>query len=476
MDVRVGSDWKCCIAFIAIFSERVQARAVLVRDESGDVEKVWKDMKDCFLEEAVDVCGETRGTARQKETWWWNEEVAALVKEKQRLFKLWKGPKMCRIGCRCRKTGGQQLCRRGRKVGNEGCSEDLETRRQDYNLAKIAAKRAIIKAKSDERKKFCEDLKREDEKGNVFRVAKQIVRRNSDVVGASCVKGSDGKIVVDEDKLMDVWRAHYDGISNEEFAWDREGLTNVSPVCGPSERISALEVDAAIGKMKQGKSGGSTGVVSEMLKAAGETGTMWMTDVCNAVVRDGKIPEDWSRSWMVNVYKGKGDALTCGSYRGIKLLEHAMKVLERVIEGKVRKIVKIDDMQFGFMAGRSMTDAIFIVHQLQEKYLARNKEMWMAFVDLEKAFDRVPREVVWWALRYLGVDEWIVLAIRAMYEDATTKVKLNGRESKAFSVRVGVHQGSVLSPLLFIIVLEAFMEGLPMELLYYYYLLLLLLT
>ena len=53
--------------------------------------------------------------------------------------------------------------------------------------------------------------------------------------------------------------------------------------------------------------------------------------MCNAEVKDGKIPEDWSRSWMVNVYKGKGDALACGSYRGIKLLEHAMKVLERVI-------------------------------------------------------------------------------------------------------------------------------------------------
>ena len=52
----------------------------------------------------------------------------------------------------------------------------------------------------------------------------------------------------------------------------------------------------------------------------------------------------------------------------------------------------------------------------------------MAFVDLEKAFDRVPREVVWWALRYLGVDEWIVSVIKAMYEDASTKVRMNGRE------------------------------------------------
>jgi hypothetical protein len=75
--------------------------------------------------------------------------------------------------------------------------------------------------------------------------------------------------------------------------------------------------------------------------------------------------------------QGKGDALACGSYRGIKLLEYAMKVLERVIEGRVRKIVKIDSMQFGFMAGRGTTDAIFIVWQLQEKYLAKNKELWM---------------------------------------------------------------------------------------------------
>ena len=140
-------------------------------------------------------------------------------------------------------------------------------------------------------------------------------------------------------------------------------------------KISEEEVEAAIGKMKLGKAWGPSGVVADMLKAACDEGTRWMTELCNAVVRGGKIPKDWSRSWLVNVYNWEGDALACGSYRGIKLVEHVMKVLERVIERRIRNIVKIDSMQFGFMAGKSAADAIFIVRQLQEKYLARNKKL-----------------------------------------------------------------------------------------------------
>jgi len=79
----------------------------------------------------------------------------------------------------------------------------------------------------------------------------------------------------------------------------------------------------------------------------------------------------------------------------------------------------------------------------------------MTFVDLEEAFDRVPCRVVWWALRFLGVDEWIVSVVQSMCEDATTVVRVNSRGSKTFEVRVGVHQRSVLSPLLFVITLEA---------------------
>ena len=170
---------------------------------------------------------------------------------------------------------------------------------------------------------------------------------------------------------------------------------------------------------------------------------------------DGKVPTDWEESFIVCLYNGKGDALDRGNYRGLKLTEQAMKILERIVDGLIRQVVSIDDSQFGFVPGRGTTDAIFVVRQLQEKYLAVNKRLDMAFVDLEKAFDRVPRKVIWWALRKLGVEEWIVRLVQGMYANARSRVRVGEGFSKEFEVKVGVHQGSVLSPLLFIIVLEA---------------------
>ena len=106
------------------------------------------------------------------------------------------------------------------------------------------------------------------------------------------------------------------------------------------------------------------------------------------------------------------------------------------------------------MSGRGTTDAIFIVRQIQ-KHLAANKPLFIAFIDLEKAFDRAPRDVIWWAMRKLGIDEWLVHLVQSMYKDVRSRVRVSDGYSEELGVGVGVHQGSVLSPLLFIIVLEA---------------------
>ena len=75
----------------------------------------------------------------------------------------------------------------------------------------------------------------------------------------------------------------------------------------------------------------------------------------------------------------------------------------------------------------------------------------MAFIGLEKAFDCVPPDVIWWAMLKLGIDEWLVRLVQSMYKDVRSSVRVGDGYSEEFGFGVGVHQGSVHSPLLFII-------------------------
>ena len=145
--------------------------------------------------------------------------------------------------------------------------------------------------------------------------------------------------------------------------------------------------------MKAGKALGPSGIVVEMIWAAGDMDASMIHDLAAAIIRNGKVPSDWEQSFIVCLYKGKRDALERGNYCGLKLTEQVMKVLERIWGSFIRQLVSIDDSQFGFVPGRGTTDAIFVVRQLQEKYLAARKRLYMAFVDLEKVFDRVPQKV-----------------------------------------------------------------------------------
>jgi len=113
--------------------------------------------------------------------------------------------------------------------------------------------------------------------------------------------------------------------------------------------------------MKSHKAPGLSGLTAEMIQATEGIGTQWLLDLCIWYCERRCIPEDWKSSVILPIYKGKGDPMLCRFYRGIKLLEHAMKVVERIFEHRIRQQIEVDDMQFGLMKDKGTTDAIFTV-------------------------------------------------------------------------------------------------------------------
>ena len=131
-----------------------------------------------------------------------------------------------------------------------------------------------------------------------------------------------------------------------------------------------------------------------------------------------------------------------------------MKLWERIIETRIRRETRVTVNQFGFMTGRSTTKAIHILRRLMKKYREKKRDFHMVFIYLEKAYDSVPCNLIWDNLEKRGVLERYTDLIKDMYDRTVTSVRAPVRDTGAFPVGVGLHQGSALSPFLFAVVLD----------------------
>ena len=291
---------------------------------SLDAPDLWKIFRDGVLKACDELCGKKKSRRYQGDMWWWNEEVKDTITRKKAAFK-----ELCRFPSEQNKTQYKRIRNQTRKIVAKAMR--MEANQELNNLYQNS--------------------------NSVFYFLRRMKNEGKDVEGGRCLRGGDGRLGFIEEDRAKIWKEHMEKVMNEENEWDRM-----------VEKVARNEIVEAIQSMKSGKATGTSEVSVEMIVASGKIGVKVMMELCQRVLDGIGMPDEWKTSVIVPIFKGKSDVMSCGSYRGVKLLEHAMKIVGRVLERRIRALVNLNEMQFGFMPGKGTVDAIFIVKRMQEKY------------------------------------------------------------------------------------------------------------
>ena len=192
-----------------------------------------------------------------------------------------------------------------------------------------------------------------------------------------------------------------------------------------------------------GKAPGPDGIPIEIYKHWGAQLVNQFMTIFRSIWDQEKVPQYFKDANIAHIYKMKGDGACCDNHRVISLLATAGKVLSKIITNRLVSSVTekfLPETQCGFRSGRSTVDMLFTARQIQEKCRKQQRDLYLVFIDLTKAFDTVNRECLWALLRKIGCPEKLVNVIRSFHDGMTARVIDAGELSSSFSVKNGTKQ------------------------------------
>lgn len=269
------------------------------------------------------------------------------------------------------------------------------------------------------------------------------------------IRDNSGRILTSEQQQLHRWQEFFQSNdSNSNETWTPSTNNNNINSATPTER----EVQNAIHKLKNNKSAGIDNIPPELIKA-NTMSSEHLTPIIQSIWENEIIPNEWKEGLIVTIPK-KGDLSNCKNWRGITILNIIIKILAMIILERIAPIIhaKLRNEQAGFRPGKSCTDHISSLRIIIEQSAEFNSPLYMAFVDFERAFDTVQRNAIWSALEEFGTPIKLIRLIQELYNNSECRVLHKSNLSEKIKVNTGVRQGCVLSPLLFIAVLDGVLK------------------
>lgn len=399
--------------------------------EEQDIETVWTNFEKTLLQTTREVCGSYTRNRNKKQTMWWSHEIKKEIEAKKKYWKQYLN----------NKTNENYITyKKSRKIVKEMIQK--EKRKMWDNFGNKMEKNSKINQKL-----FYGALKtlREDNKD-----------RNTNLK----IKDKNNKILIKNEDINKRWREYFVQLFNNtnKHMTPEEKQVEVNNTT-TEEDITMNEMTQTIKKMKNGKSAGKDKLVPEMFKNLDQDGMKILLKIINRVWKEEQIPTKWCETMIVPIHKN-GDRLECSNYRGINLINTIIKILEGIIENRIRTKTEhlLEDQQCAFRKGRSIQDHIFTTKQLIEKMHSQQRQLFLAFIDLEKAFDRINRNEIWRILDKYKINHKIIRITRNIYNNTKNIVITNGITSEPFQTSEGLRQGGGLSPLLFILFMNEILK------------------
>jgi len=221
-----------------------------------------------------------------------------------------------------------------------------------------------------------------------------------------------------------------------------------------NRQISFAELSSALRSLRLGLGAGEDGIPYDLLKNGGRALKLSLWQLFCVIWGRVEVPRDWRRGIITLLHKS-GSKHDPANYRGITLLSCTYKLLASILNKRLmtfcERINTIAPEQAGFRAGRSCAEQLFALTEILRLRKSKHLPTVCCFIDISKAYDRIDRELLWLSLRRHGIQGRMLEFLRTVYTSTDSAVCIDGYLTEFFSVSLGVRQGCVLSPSLFLI-------------------------